>query len=179
MAVAADRRLDAAGSRTWPASHEREVATVEPPLANEHLKPLVSLLRACDHEQPRSVAVKTVDNPGALRHVPARDPALEQGVHEGPVSVPCRGMDDDSGRLVHDEEVLVLVRDFELSFLGLQAAVDLVWNLEFDDLPALEAPALGPPLPGTCLTGRIDSFILGSRFSVLRTLNSGILNLGS
>ncbi len=73
-------------------------------------------------------------------------------------------MDDDSGRLVHDEEVLVLVRDFELSLLGLQAAVDLVWNLEFDDLPALEAPALGPPLAVyTDRTGREQPFSLGPR----------------
>src|SRR5205823_8327986 len=123
MAVAADRRLDTAGSRPWPASHERQVTTVEPPLANEHLKPLVSLLRAGDHEQPRGVAVETVDDPGALRHVPARDPALEQGVHESAVSVARRRMYDDSGRLVHDQEVLVLVRDSEIPLLRLQAAV--------------------------------------------------------
>ena len=105
-----------------------------------------------------------MDDPGAFSHVPARDPALEQGVHERAVSVPCRRLDDDACRLVDDEQMFVLVSDFELSFLGLQAAVDLVWNLEFDDLPALEAPALGPPLAVyTDRTGREQPFSLGPR----------------
>jgi hypothetical protein len=55
-------------------------------------------------------------------------------------------MDDDSGRLVDDEQVLVLVRDSELAPLRLEAGVDLLWKFDLDDLAALKPLALGPQL---------------------------------
>ena len=53
-------------------------------------------------------------------------------------------MDDDSGRLVDYEQVLVLVRDSEFPLLRFEAGVDQVWSLDLDDLPALKPVALGP-----------------------------------
>jgi hypothetical protein len=53
-------------------------------------------------------------------------------------------MDDDSGRLVDDEQVLVLVRDPELPLLRLQACADLLSNLDLEHLPALQPMALRP-----------------------------------
>jgi hypothetical protein len=73
-------------------------------------------------------------------------------------------MDDESGGLVDDEQVLVLVGNFELSLLRLQAAVHLVWNLDVEDLPALKAVALGPQLTVyTDRTGHEQPLSLGSR----------------
>ena len=59
--------------------------------------------------------------------------------------VPRRRVDDDSGRLVHDEEVLVLEGDPQREVLGLERGLRL-GRLEGDLLPAREAVALGPRL---------------------------------
>ena len=60
--------------------------------------------------------------------------------------VACRRMDDDSSRLVDDEQVLVLVWDPELPRLRLGVGVDLFWNLDLEPLTALEPVALRPQL---------------------------------
>jgi hypothetical protein len=55
-------------------------------------------------------------------------------------------MHHDPGRFVHDEQVLVLVRDPERQILGLQLARAQVRRLEDQLLAAREPVALGPRL---------------------------------
>src|SRR5262249_4969791 len=123
---------------------EGDVAAVDPSLADELLKGPVRLLRAGDDEQPRRAAIETVDDPGTLRHVSTCDAALEQGVHEGPSPVPGRRVDDDSGRLVDHEQVLVLIGDPQVPRLRLEVGLALLRNLDLEHLPALEPVALRP-----------------------------------
>ena len=65
------------------------------------------------HEQARGAPVEAVHDAraqhaahsGEVLHV------VEQGVDEGPLGVPGAGMDHEAGRLVDDEQVVVLVDD--------------------------------------------------------------------
>src|SRR5437763_11672302 len=120
VAVAADTSLDPAASGARPSADEREVAPVEQPPANEVLQPPVGIVRPRDDEQSGRVAVEPVNDPRPLADVSTRNPVLEQGVDERPALVPGPRVDDDAGRLVDDEQMLVLVGDAQLSFLGLQ-----------------------------------------------------------
>jgi hypothetical protein len=55
-------------------------------------------------------------------------------------------MDDDSGRLVHDEEVLVLPGDLERNLLALEHGRRVLGNRQLQLLAALEPVRLRPPL---------------------------------
>ena len=122
------------------APDEREVAPLELSLPNELLEPLVGLVRAGYDEQARGVAVEPVDDSGPVL-VPAGGPAGE-AVDERPGRVAGAWMNDDARRLVHDEQVLVLVGDAELDVLGLDLPRRLRRKLDLKLLPALEAVAL-------------------------------------
>jgi hypothetical protein len=78
----------------------------------------VRLVRARDDEKPRRVTVESVDDPGSLGLLSARDRMREEPVHERPARVPGRRVDDHAGRLVDDEEGLVLVPDTNADVLG-------------------------------------------------------------
>ena len=58
--------------------------------------------------------------PGPLGLLPARDRVREQAVDERAVRVAGRRVDDDAGRLVDDEQVLVLAGDPQVDLLGLE-----------------------------------------------------------
>ena len=111
--VAADRRLDAAapGARTAP--HERLVAPLERARRTRSRRPrYASSLRATtsrpDVSRSRrwTMPGRSGVSPPATRAERARARACRR-------RMPGRGMHDDPGRLVHDEQVLVLVRDPE------------------------------------------------------------------
>ena len=146
VTVAADRRLDPAGAGPRPAADERQVAAVERSLPNEVLEPGIGLLGTGDDQQPRGVAVETMDDAGALRYVAARDPAIEQRLHQRPARVARGRMDDDSGGLVDDEQVLVLVCDSQIACLWLEDDVLPFPGVHLHQLSAQEAVALGPLL---------------------------------
>ena len=67
---------------------------------------------AGEDQQARRVAVEPVHEAGALGIVAAGDLARER-LHERARAVAARRVDDDARRLVHDEQVLVLVGDAE------------------------------------------------------------------
>ena len=102
------------------------------------------LVRAGDDEQAGGVAVEPVDDPRPVL-VAAGHVVSEQAVHERPALVARPGMNDDAGRLVDDEQVLVLPDDVEIHLLGLERA-GLGGELDDDLLPALEPVALRPRL---------------------------------
>ena len=73
-------------------------------------EPLVRLLRPRDDHQPGRVAVEAVHDPGPLRVAAARSSRRARR-RACPLAWPAPGMDDEPGRLVDDEQVLVLPRD--------------------------------------------------------------------
>ena len=144
-AVAADRRLDPPGPRARPTADDRLVAPLERPFSHELLQPGVGLLAAGDDEQARGVAVEPVDDSRPLLVLPARGQP-DEPVHERAARVPGRGVDDDAGRLVHDEHVLVLPRDPERHLLPLELCRDPLGHGQLELLPALEPVRLGTAL---------------------------------
>ena len=121
---------------------EREIAALERPSGHELPEPLVRLLAARDHQQPGRVAIEAVNDSGAV-FVPACGLAREP-VDERAARMPCARVDDDARRLVHDEEMLVLVGDAELDVLLLDPRLRLRRKLDVELLPALEPVALRP-----------------------------------
>ncbi len=115
LRIAADRRLDPPGVRGDTALDEGLVGLLHPAgLELGHQAGLGSIVLG-DHQQAARVAVEAMDDPGPAH---AGDPAVfgaagpaEQGVDERPRRVSSRRMDDEPGRLVDDEQVVVLVDD--------------------------------------------------------------------
>ena len=105
--VASDRRLDRARARRRAPLDEREVLALDPPLGERALQAPVDLLVARHHEQARGAAVEAVHDAGALG-VPAglvaRQHRCEQ-LGERVLAVAARGVHDEAGSLVDDEQV--------------------------------------------------------------------------
>ena len=76
------------------------------------------LLRAGDDEEPGGVAVEPVDDPRAVL-LPTPGPP-DETVDERSAAVARSRVHDDPGRLVDDEQVLVLVGDAEVDLLALE-----------------------------------------------------------
>ena len=88
-----------------------------------------------DHDQPARVAVEAMDDPGPLDAgdpAPGRAVAVRQErVDQRPAGVPRRRVDDEAGRLVEDQQVVVLVDDLERD-------IGLGGQIEGDDLGDVE-----------------------------------------
>ena len=142
--VAADRRLDPARRRLRRAPDERGVRALELARADQLLQQRVRLRRAGDDEQPGRVAVEPVHDPGPVVVVSPLRAVREQALHERAGARRPGRVDDEPGRLVDDEQVLVLPDDRDVQHLGLQ--LGRLRDLRRDLLPALEPEALGPGL---------------------------------
>ena len=105
--VAAERRLDRARAGVRAPLDEREVLAQDAARLELGLERRVDLLRARDDEQPGGVAVEPVHDPRAPRR-PAGDAAALERLRERARLVAARRVHDDAGRLVDDEQVLVL-----------------------------------------------------------------------
>ena len=140
--VAADRRLDPSTPGARPAADERQVVALDLPARNQILKSLVGLVRARHDEEPGSVTVEPVDDPGPVSSPPPDRP--DEAVDERSASVPRSRVHDDAGRLVDDQQMLVLVGDAEIDLLGLERLRRLRRQLHLDLLAALQAVALRP-----------------------------------
>src|SRR5829696_4352611 len=139
-AVAADRRLDPASSRAGSTADERRVGPVEAVGLDELLQILEGPVGPGDDEEARGVADEPVDDARPLL-VSTRGSVGEDAVDEGSAPMAGRRVDDDPSGLVHDEEMLVLVRDPELDFLRHKLRLGL-GRLELNVLPALKPTAL-------------------------------------
>jgi hypothetical protein len=98
------------------APDERRVLLVDLAIVKLSGQLLVRLVVLGDHHQPGRVAVEPVHDAGAVRIAARRSP-LEQPVDERTPRVSWSRVDDDAGRLVDDEEMLVLVGDAQRHFL--------------------------------------------------------------
>ena len=114
--IAADGGLDHARRVRQPALHERQVATLDGPRLQLAGERQVRAIGLGDREEPGGAPVQPVDDAGAPGAPDAREPRAavrEQRMDEGPRPVPRAGVDDEPHRLVHDQELGVLVDDGE------------------------------------------------------------------
>jgi hypothetical protein len=113
--VAPDRGLDRAAARTGATFDEGDVFALDVPRGERPLEQAVDLLRAGYDQQAGGVAVQAMHDArsiGIAAHPPATGGVDEQ-LGERALAVPARGVHDEAGGLVDDEQVLVLVGDLE------------------------------------------------------------------
>ncbi len=108
---AADRRVDEPSGRLDVAPHERAVPPVHVARGERRHEGRVGRARPCDEQQAGGALVEPVDDAGPRRvaHRGQLGEAGEEAVHERAGSLARAGVHDEAGRLVHHEEVLVLV----------------------------------------------------------------------
>ena len=116
-AVAADGGVDRPRARVGPADDERQVLAPDTAVSHRLLECPVDRVALRDDEQPRRVLVQAVHDARAEWVVAARGPA-RQRLRERPGVVARRRMDGDAGRLVDDDQVVVLVDDLERDVVG-------------------------------------------------------------
>jgi hypothetical protein len=141
-AVASDRSLDAPAPGAWRPDNEGEIPPLEAATTDEVLQAAVRLGTPRDDDQPGGVAIEAVDDAGTVDRT-ARDSAREQALDERPASQAWRRMDDNPGRLVDDEQVLVLVGDAKAQLLRLERFRADRAAVELDRLAARKPKALG------------------------------------
>src|SRR5439155_9855860 len=90
------------------------------------------------------VAIEPVDDPGSLGR--ASGHAVEEAVDERPFGAPRPGVHHQTGRLVDDQEMVVLEGDAKLHGLLLERSGRRRW-LERDLLPTPEAMAFRAGMP--------------------------------
>src|SRR5207248_7897202 len=107
--VALERRLHDGIRRAGVAPHEREVFLAEALLLELPRERELRDVRLRDDDHSARVLVEPMDDPRStgLTAGPRAHPS-EHRIHEGPGLVTVRGMDDETGGLVHDDDVLVL-----------------------------------------------------------------------
>src|SRR5918999_608880 len=102
----------------------------------------MGLVGARDHQQPRRVTVEPVHDSGPLGLLPTLDLPAEKPMDEGPGAVTGGRVHDHAGRLVDDEEMLVLVRDAKIELLWLEFRGGAPGDVAPEPLPAHEPVAL-------------------------------------
>ena len=127
---------------------EGGVPSHDPPLGDGLAQHPQRPVRLGHDHQPRGVLVEPVNQPGSLltRPVGERLPAPLQRVHQRPRPVARRGMHHHAGRLVDDQQRLVLERHRQGNLLGEHLASGRRRHVDRDPHPALgaEAGALAP-----------------------------------
>ena len=147
-AIAAERRVDRAAARGRAALHEREVLPRDRAALERRLQRAVGRLVAGDDEQAGRVAIEPVHDARPLR-VLRRRRAPGERLHERAGRVPASGMHDHAGRLVHDEQVLILVRDAERRRRVVRARTGAIVGLVGGDELARTRWRLGTTRPST------------------------------
>ena len=98
--------------------------------------------RLGDNHQAARILVEAVHDAGARDVVQLRQ-VVQQGVEQGAAPVAVARMDDESGRLVEDEQRLVLIDDIERNVLGRRRLGPFVRRLGDADLLAAPEFVLG------------------------------------
>ena len=120
--VAADRRVDLAGGAGGHAEHEGEVLLLDRAPGELPDERAVGLVVLGDHQQARGPLVEPVDDarPEDAAHAGEVAHVAEQRVHERAARGAGARVHDEPGRLVHDDQVAVLVDDGHFDVLGLR-----------------------------------------------------------
>ena len=145
--VPPDRRLDPPSPGSRPPADEREVLPRQLPLADHALKSPVRLRVARDHEEAGRVAVEPVDDSRPFGLRAAAIPRPSRPWTRVPLAMTRRGMDDESRRLVDDEQALVLVGDDEIELLGLERRLAPLGQVERDIASFPDQPVALRPRP--------------------------------
>ena len=115
LRVPADRRLDPADRRGDVPEDKRLVGLLDAARLELSHDRCLRRVMASDHQQAAGVPVEAMHDPGPLDAgdaAPRRAVAVrQQRIDQGPAAVPGRRMDDQAGRLVEDQQVIVLVHD--------------------------------------------------------------------
>jgi hypothetical protein len=103
------------------ADAESDVVFVDATVVKHPRQHPLRLVVLRDDEQARGVFVETVNDAGAIGCASGGELAfamVEEGSSEGSGGATCTGVDVHSGSLVDDEDVIVLVKDFEGQIFG-------------------------------------------------------------
>ena len=122
--------------------HERDVLALDATRPQHVGESLVGDRIARQHEQAGRVAIEPVHDPGALGILATGDAVRQQPVHERRLAQARCRVGDEAGRLVDDQQVVVLEHDVEIELDRLETGA---WILE-RDLDQL-APAQPQRLP--------------------------------
>ena len=120
--VAADRGVDLARGPGGHAEHEGEVLLLDRPAGELPDEGAVGLVVLGDHQEAGGALVEPVDDARAEDAADAGEVVhvAEQRVDERAARRARARVHDEPGRLVHDEEVGVLVNDGDVDVLGLR-----------------------------------------------------------
>ena len=126
-----------------PAMHlapdERDVFLLDLAVAKLARQLFVRRVVLGDHHQPRRAAIEPMHDPGPLLAADAAQivDVVQQRVDQRAARMAGRRMDDHPGRLVDDDEVVVLVEDRQRQRFGLRHRVDRRRRIDDDLLAAL------------------------------------------
>ena len=120
------------GSKVAPG--HRRVPPSDTPRRDCRAQSAVGELGASYDQQPGSILVEPMDQPSALWGAPGSQlsSAPDKGIYEGSGPVAGGGMNDHSSRLVHDEQIVILINDVDGDVLAENLAMALRCVLLFD-----------------------------------------------
>ena len=137
---------------------------------------------AGDDQEPGRVAVEAVDDPRPLGFLPARDRVPEEPVDERAARVASRRVDDDPGRFVDDQQVLVLEGDAQVELLRLERRRPALRDAHREHVARRQAVALRlrravdlhPALGEQALGGRPRADLLEAGEEAVQALARGL-----
>ena len=134
--IAPDRRLDAADVGRDGSLDQGQVGLLDLPGLELGHETRLGLVVLGHHQQAARVAVQTVDDTRAQDAVDAAvvGPAGQECVDKRAARMAGGRVDNETGRLVDDEHVVVFVGYRERDFLGLHLERDRVRDIEIDGL---------------------------------------------
>ena len=113
----ANRRIHLAAER-WIAMHESKVVTLHG--ARLELTDEIGLRFKCfgNHQQATRILVETMHDPRP-RQLPENRATIQQGIEQGSGPIPATGMDDQTNRLVDDDQRIVFENHLKWNVLRL------------------------------------------------------------
>ena len=136
---AGERGVDCPGGRNRQARDDRQIAPLDAVRRELRGQPFMGDVGLGDDQQPGRILVDPVHDPRPRHPADAAKPPgamVEQGVDQRAVEIARRRMDDHPGRLVDDQQMLVLEHDFQRDILRLVMRGPRLRNGDFIGRPA-------------------------------------------
>ena len=117
-----------------------QIGLVDLPVSKRDGETEVGPIRFRHHQQPGGVLVEPVDDPGTFDTPDAGKvlAVVEEGVDEGACGVAGRGMDNEAGGFIHQQDVIVLEYDVERNVLRLRVEDFERWFVDRDPIAAVD-----------------------------------------